>query len=134
MVHKIPRKGTTALQFAVVAPAFFALIFGLIEISRGFMAVHLVTNAARQGCRQGILANTSTQSITTVVNNLLTSQGIQGSTTTVQVNGASADASTANSNDQITVIVSAPVSSVTWVPGASFLKGSITGQFSLRRE
>jgi Flp pilus assembly protein TadG len=134
MVKRTPRSGTTTVEFAVVIPVFFVFVLGLVEVGRGFMASHLLTNAARAGCRQGILQSQSTSTITTAVNALLSRQGIQGATTTVQVNGVVADASTAKSNDDITVIVSAPVSSLTWVPVMHYLQGNITGQYTLRRE
>jgi Flp pilus assembly protein TadG len=38
--HRRPRpgrQGTTAVQFAVVAPVMFAVILGIIEIGRGLM-------------------------------------------------------------------------------------------------
>jgi hypothetical protein len=59
---------------------------------------------------------------------------VQGASTTVQVNGVVADASTAKSNDDITVIVSAPVDNLTWVPVSKYLHGSISGQYTLRKE
>jgi Flp pilus assembly protein TadG len=128
------RSGTTTVEFAVVISVFLVFVFGLVEVGRGFMASHLLTNAARVGCRQGILESQTTATITTAVNSLLATQAIQGATTTVQVNGVVADASTANANDDITVIVSAPVSSLTWVPVTNYLNGNISGQYTLRRE
>jgi hypothetical protein len=35
---------------------------------------------------------------------------------------------------EITVVVSIPVSSFTWLPNGGFLSGSLTGQFTMRRE
>jgi Flp pilus assembly protein TadG len=134
MVKSLPRRGTTTVEFALVIPVFFLFVLGLVEVGRGFMACHLLTHAARVGCRQGILQSQTTATITTAVTDKLTSQGITGATTTVQVNGVVADASTANSNDDITVIVSVPVADITWVPVSRFLQGNITGQYTLRKE
>jgi hypothetical protein len=53
---------------------------------------------------------------------------------TVQVNNAAADCATAQAGDEITVIVSVPVSSVTWVPGGTFLPGTLNAQYTLLRE
>ena len=122
------------VEFAVVISVFMLFVLGLVEVGRAFMVSHLLTNAARVGCRQGILESQSTTTITAAVNALLSSEGIQGATTTVQVNGVVADATTAKANDDITVVVAAPVTSVTWVPVNRFLTGSITGQYTLRRE
>jgi Flp pilus assembly protein TadG len=122
------------LEFALTAPILFLMIFGIIEIGRGFMAMHLLENAARTGCRQGVLSGTSSAQITTAVTNTLTPQGITGASVSVQVNDASADASSATTGDKITVVVSVPVSNFTWVPGGSYLKGNLAGRFSLPRE
>ena len=45
------RRAATAVEFAVVAPVFFLFVLGFIELGRGYMVQHLMTNAARQGCR-----------------------------------------------------------------------------------
>src|SRR5580692_4696098 len=99
MLHKKQRRGATLVEFAVVVPIFLLFVMGLVEIGRAFMSSHLLTNAARVGC----------------------SQGITGTTVTTYVNGVVADASTANPNDNFTVTVSAKVSSLTWVPVNRFL-------------
>ena len=52
----------------------------------------------------------------------------------MQVNDAAANASSANAGDEISVTVSIPVSSFSWVPGAQFLFGTISGKYTLRRE
>jgi len=98
------------------------------------MVTHLLTNAARVGCRTGVVENTTTAQITTAVVNSLTQQGVSGDSTSVQVNDNSVDASTAKAGDEITVTVSVPVSKVTWLPGGQYLKGNLSGQFTLRRE
>jgi hypothetical protein len=64
----------------------------------------------------------------------LNAQGIKGEVATVQVNDNTADAATARAGDEITVVVTVPVASVTWLPGAQFLKGSMGGRYTLRRE
>lgn len=106
MSPKRKRRGATLVEFAIVISIFFVFVLGLVEIGRAFMASHLLTNAARAGCRQGIVEGQTTANITATVNSLLSSQGISGTTVTVQVNGAVADASTANANDNLTVTVS----------------------------
>jgi Flp pilus assembly protein TadG len=122
------------MEFAVVAPVYILILFGIIEISRGLMVKHLLTNAARVGCRTGILAGKSTSDINTSVQSALNGMGISGHSATVQVNRAPAEASTAKTNDVITVQVSVPLSSVTWFPVPRFLNGNITGMYVMRRE
>ncbi len=128
------RAGAAAVEFAVVASAFFVLVFGIVELGRALMVQHLLTNAARQACRYGILPSKSSAQISQVAINTLTSQGISGDTVTVQVNDGSTDASAAQSRDEITVIVSIPFSKVTWLPFSKYVGGSLSGQYTLRRE
>jgi Flp pilus assembly protein TadG len=128
------RRGASTVEFAIVAPILFTVVLGIIEVGRGLMAIHLLNNAARAGCRVGVIEGKSTSDINTAVTNLLTAQGISSEGVTVEVNDGSADASTAQAGDEITVIVSVPVSKVSWVPGTSYLQGSLSGQYTLRRE
>jgi Flp pilus assembly protein TadG len=128
------RAGATATEFAVVAPLFFLLIFGLIEVGRGLMVQHLMTNAARQGCRVAVIEGKTSSDVSAAVLNVLSREGISGDTVSVQVNDAAANASSAKSGDEITVIVSIPTSAVSWVPKARVLIGTISGKYTLRRE
>jgi Flp pilus assembly protein TadG len=128
------RAGANVVEFAVVAPVLFLLVLAIFEFGRGIMVIHLLTNAARQGCRVGVIEGKSTSDITTVVNASLSSCGISGDTATILVNDGSADASTAQAGDEITVKVTVPYSKVTWVPVAKFLTGNLSGQYTLRRE
>ncbi|HEV3418308.1 MAG TPA: TadE family protein [Pirellulales bacterium] len=129
------RHGTSAIEFAFVGPIVLLLFFGVLEIGRGLMVVHLLTNAARAGCRLGIIEGTSTTSITTAVKQSLTGVGISAETINVQVNDGATDASNSKAGDEITVKASIPTSSISWMPFQSFLSGmTLSGQYTLRRE
>ncbi|HEV2969151.1 MAG TPA: TadE family protein [Pirellulales bacterium] len=129
------RQGTTAVEFAFVGPIVFLLFFGVLELGRGLMTVHLLTNAARAGCRSGIIEGTSTASITTAVKQSLTGVGVSAETINVQVNDGSTDASNSKAGDEITVKASIPASSISWMPFQQFLGGmTLSGQYTLRRE
>ena len=128
------RRGAAAVEFALVSIAFFGIVLGIFELGRALMVKHLLTNAARQACRVGILQGKSTSQISAVAVNALTSQGINGDSVTVQVNDASADASTARSGDEITVLITIPARNVSWLPLTSYVVGNLSGQYTLRRE
>ena len=128
------RWAASTVEFAVVAPVFFAIVFGMIELGRGLMVLHLLNHAARAGCRVAAVEGRSNSDISTAVTNTLSSQGISTEAVTVQVNDGTANASTAQAGDEITVKVSIPVGKITWVPGGSILTGSLSGQYTLRRE
>jgi Flp pilus assembly protein TadG len=121
----ILRRASATTEFAVIAPLFVFLTLGMIEISRGIMVKETLSDAARRACRTGSLPGTSSATITSDVNDILTDNGIAATsaTVTVLVNGNAVDATTARQNDQISVKVSVPVSSVLWV-SAIFLKST----------
>lgn len=47
--------GATLLEFAIIIPVLFALIFGIIEFSLLLYNKHIITNAAREGARLGVI-------------------------------------------------------------------------------
>jgi Flp pilus assembly protein TadG len=128
------RKGATVVEVALISTVIFTIVLGIIEVGRGLMVIHLLNNAAEAACRVGIVEGQTTANIKTAALNVLTPCGINGETATVQVNDGSADASTAQAGDEITVLISVPVASISWVPNVKFLQGSLQGQYTLRRE
>ena len=128
------RRAAAAVEFAVVAQVFFVFIFGFIELGRGFMIQHLMTNAARQGCRVAVVEGKTTADVSNAVYAVLNDEGVSGDSVAVQVNDAAGDASSANAGDEISVTITIPVSSFSWVPASQYLFGSISGKYTLRRE
>jgi Flp pilus assembly protein TadG len=51
------RRGAVAVEFAMVAPLFLFLVFGLFEFGRMLMLHQALTNATREGCRAAGLAS-----------------------------------------------------------------------------
>jgi len=49
------QKGAAAVEFAIIAPLLFVLVFGIIEFSVLFFDKQVITNASREGARYGIL-------------------------------------------------------------------------------
>jgi len=129
-----PRKGAAAMEFAVVAPIMFMMILAMIELGRGLMVVHMLTNAARNGCRAGVVEGKSNADVISAVNTALKPVGISSDTVTVQVNDGSGDVINAQAGDELTVVVRVPTSSVSWVPVTQYLSPSLSGQYTLRRE
>jgi len=56
------QKGTTAVEFAIVLSLLITLIFGIIEFSLFIFNRQVITNAAREGARAGIVARSNRQS------------------------------------------------------------------------
>jgi Flp pilus assembly protein TadG len=119
----------------VVAPLLFLfIVLPMFEFGRGLMVTELVTNAARAGARVGILSGNTNTSVTSAINANLSAQGITGATTTILVNGASADVSTGSLGTPITVTVSIPYNKVSWTAG-EYLNGfNLTGTQTLPHE
>jgi Flp pilus assembly protein TadG len=128
------RRAAAAVEFAVVGLVFFPLVLGIIEVGRGLMIIHVLTAAATHGCRTAIVEGNGKDQVDAAVSSVLTGAGITNVTPTVRVNNAPGDPATAQAGDEITVIVSVPVSQVTWVPGGHFLSGNLSAQYTLTKE
>ena len=77
------RRGAAVVEFAIIAPIMFMLVFGIIEFGRAMMVQQLLTNASREGARRAIVESATAAEVTTLVNNYLTSTSIAGATTGV---------------------------------------------------
>ena len=53
------QRGATALEFTLIAPLVFVLIFGMIEFSLLLYDKVMITNACREGARAGVIARPS---------------------------------------------------------------------------
>ena len=52
------RRGGAAVEFAVVAPMVFLVLFAIFEYGRYFMVRHLMDSAAREGVRYAVVNST----------------------------------------------------------------------------
>jgi Flp pilus assembly protein TadG len=113
------RRGAAAVEFALVAPVFFLMVFGMIEFGRAIMVQQVLTNGAREGARVAVLdSQTPTASeVTTIVNTYLQNGGLSGATVTI----TPSEPTTAGYGEPVTVSVSVPFASVSWLPAPMFL-------------
>lgn len=78
-MRKLNERGAAATEFALLLPVFLMILFGIIEFGMVMYGREVVTNAAREGARAGIVQGppkrTSGQ-ITTIANSYLTGTGI----------------------------------------------------------
>ena len=77
------RRGVAAVEFAVVAPLVFLLVFGGIEFARAFSALHTQEEAARQAVRVAVLHGTTVQAVRDEAAKILAAAGISQYTLTV---------------------------------------------------
>jgi Flp pilus assembly protein TadG len=70
------RVGAAAVEFALVAPLFFAMIFGIVEAGRMLHVQQIMTNATREGARRAMIAGASVNDVKTAVVDSLAGSGI----------------------------------------------------------
>jgi Flp pilus assembly protein TadG len=118
------RKAGATVEFAVVAPVLTLIVVGAVEFGAALMGRMTLDDAARQACRGAILPTGSNAQVAGDVASVLQAHNISDTATiTVQVNGVTADASTAQQNDSISVQVGLPFSDFALGP-AFFLGGT----------
>jgi Flp pilus assembly protein TadG len=106
IVRTSPRKAGAVVEFALIAPVMMLILLGSVEFGSAMMGKMTLDDAARRACRGAILPTGSNAQITADVNAVLQTHGIAATPTiTVQVNGVTADANTAQQNDKVSVQV-----------------------------
>ena len=136
-MHKVCRsfrkqRGAAAVEFAVVAPIFVLLLFGMIEYGRMVMVQQMLTNATREGARRAVVDGTTTASVRTTVQDYLTGGNITVNDDEISVNP---DPTTAAFGDPVTVSLTVPFSRVSWLPSPMFLgKANMSASSVMRRE
>lgn len=129
--RKKTRRGAAVVEFAVVAPLFFLLVFGMIEFGRMVMVQQILTNASREGARQAVLDGVSDSDVQTTVSGYLSNASISGATVAVTTQ-APTPPDTASAR---TVTVSIPFSQVSWLPSPIYLGGkTLQASTTMRRE
>ena len=122
------------VEFAIVAPIFFLLIFGMIEFGRVVMVQQLLTNASREGARLGVLNDATSTQVKNKVVSYLSGANIAIATSNVDVVYAS-DSSSPGGGESVTVTVSVPFNQVSWLPSPMFLKDkTLSASSGMRRE
>lgn len=125
------RRGAAVVEFAVVAPVFFLLVFGMIEFGRMVMVQQVITNASREGCRQAILDGSTASEVDTLVDDYLSAANINGATVVIDPT----EPSTAAAGDAVTVTVNVDFGQVSWLPLPMFLsETTLSASTVMRRE
>lgn len=119
------RRGTAAVEFAIVAPVFFLLIFGMIEFGRMVMVQQIITNASREGARVAVLdgaVRVGTEDSPGVIDSVeryLEGAQIDPASATITIDPF--DPSSAGYGEPVTVTVAIPFDQVSWLPSPFFL-------------
>lgn len=94
MIHAkqiLNERGVVAAEFALLLPVFLMILFGTIEFGMLMYGREIVTNAAREGARAGIVIGPNKPTagtITSIANNYLTGTGINPADVTFTPTGA----------------------------------------------
>lgn len=127
--HHSERRGAAVVEFAIVAPVFFLLVIGFIELGRALMVQQVLTNASRVGVREAISLHTSQSQVVAAATEY--AAGLAVSNVAVNV---TPDPAAAKAGDQITVQVSVPYANVSWVPSPWFMGGTTLEAESVMRK
>ncbi len=114
------RKGSTAVEFALVSPVVFLIIFGAIMFFGVLMTQNTLAAAARAGGR--VASPTSVTSSVTVVDAVrqrLLKGGVDIQSVTVNVSPT--DFSNLKTGDEVSITVSMPLNKSTWLQFGGFL-------------
>jgi len=131
--YRKKRRGAAVVEFAVVAPVFFLLVFGMIEFGRMVMVQQVITNASREGARRAVLDGATTAEVTAAVNDYLTTAGISGGDLEIAVTPN--PPSDAGFGEPVSVAVSVPFHQVSWIPTPMFLGDTpMSASTVMRRE
>lgn len=77
-------RGAAAVEFALLVPILFVLVFGMIDFGWAINRNTVVNNATREGVRMASLGSDSSE-ITTSIQNSLGDMGLNGASVSVTV-------------------------------------------------
>lgn len=125
------RSGTAAVEFAVVAPLIFLLLFGMVEFGRMLMVQQILTNASREGARRAIIESSTVPEVTTVVTDYLEKNSVSGATLDI----GPTDLTIVGAGEPVVVSVSVLYDQVSWLPVPRYLGGVLLrGESTMRAE
>ncbi len=115
------------MEVAIALPILLALLVGIFEFARAYNVQQVITNAAREGAREGVLPSKGQPEALTRTNARLSDANIVSATVTFTCTG------TCDTGDAVTVEVSVPYTFVFIGPVLSlFSSGVDPGTITLR--
>jgi len=122
------RVGAVVVEFAICAPILFLFFFASLEFSRVNMIRQSVENAVYEGARRGIVPGATADDCRASALVVLNSISTRDSTITVT------PAVITKNTPEVTVAVSVPVNSNSWVIPVFFRDKIIASNMTLQRE
>lgn len=143
-VNQSPCRGAAVVEFAVIAPLFFMLLFGIIEIGRALYIAHVGVNGSREGARHAVISTTTSVSeVEQRVKQYLEGAGVPQAAVSVQVQNETApgtyqdtaDLSSVKQGTAVRVQVGITFVSVSWLPSMFMAPDAVvTGATVMRKE
>ncbi len=128
--RRLLRRGAAATEFAVIAPLFFLLLFGILEFGRALMVQQVLINASRVGARQASTTGATSSGVIAAAQDYASGVAVAGVNVTVTPDPASA-----TPGASVTVTTSVPYNNVSWLPAPWFLGGkTLTATSIMRKE
>lgn len=90
LIRRVDESGVAAAEFALLLPVLLLILFGIIEFGMIMYSREVVTNAAREGARAGIVQGPPKRTegeIITIAQNYLTNTGINSADVIFTVTG-----------------------------------------------
>ena len=125
-------RGAELIELAVTLPILMALAAGIVDFGILFQRYEVVTNAAREGARVGILPGYGAADVQARVTNYLNAAGLAGAPAASVTYGTEAIGAGGLNVSTITVLVSYPHNFILFGPIAPLLGGSPTANVTLR--
>lgn len=122
------RRGTTAVEFALVAPLLFLFFFAAFEFVRVAMIRHTADNAVYEACRIGIIPGATSGEVRAEATRIMNTIG--ASNVGLAVFPGRIDGDT----EEVTVRIDVPLDQNSYVPNKFFAGRSIVRELTLRRE
>ena len=91
------QRGVVAVEFAMIAPIFFSLLIGIIDVGRYMWTLNTIQYAIDQGVRAGVVQQLPTEDVTDLVKGSLA--GLDAGTIDVDVTDDAASLSVAAQTD-----------------------------------
>lgn len=125
-------RGATVVEFAIIAPLFFLLVFGMIEFGRMIMVHQLLIGASREGARRAVVDGATVTTVENTVRGYLTATSIDGQEALITV---SPDPATATTGVEVKVETAIAFDKVSWLPAPMYLKNvTLSAASTMRHE
>jgi Flp pilus assembly protein TadG len=133
---RLKRRGAAVVEFAVVAPVFFLMILGMIEVARALMVQQIITNASREGARRAVLTGAQSSEVRQYVADYLNGVSVPATIENVAVVPTDLE-NDAGNGEPVTVTVQIGFDQVSWLPSPMFFVGgrnTLSATTVMRRE